>query len=107
MIQTKSMWVIKSVLNDIIPIVVTAVCSYSVWVLQNIRTERKKSEDGIRVLLRMEMKRIWKELHDKPSLTPDELEDINEVYTAYENRGGNGTIKKIYSDLMKKEVDHC
>lgn len=55
----------------------------------------------------MEMKRIWKELHDKPSLTPDELEDINEVYTAYENRGGNGTIKKIYNDLMKKEVDHC
>ena len=107
MIQEKGLWVIKAELNDIIKIGVTAVGTYSGWVLQNNRPERKKSEDGSKVLLRMEMKRIWKELHDKPSLTPDELEDINEVYTAYENRGGNGTIKKIYTDLMKKEVDNC
>lgn len=39
-------------------------------------------------------------------LTPEDLENLTELYESYKELGGNGTVKKLYDRVCKLEIRH-
>ncbi|WP_199693345.1 MULTISPECIES: hypothetical protein [Erysipelotrichaceae] len=93
------------------PIVLTALCGYIVWLLQEQRKETKKKEAeiekhqkanfvGTRCLLRQQLM----EYHDKYTaleyITPSAYENLCEMLQAYEDLGGNGKVHKMSQETM-------
>lgn len=83
-----------------LPIVLTALMGYIVWLLKKQKRDRDANSKGTMLLLRVQLI----EYHDKymrlgeiPSYA---YENFNEMYDAYHKLGGNGMVTK-----MKQEIE--
>ena len=83
-----------------LPIILTALMGYVVWLLKNQKKDRDANSRGTMLLLRVQLI----EYHDKytaighiPSYA---YENFCEMYEAYHTLGGNGMVTK-----MKEEID--
>ena len=83
-----------------LPIVLTALMGYIVWLLQKQKKDRDANSKGTMLLLRVQLI----EYHDKymaiGSIPSYAFENFCEMYEAYHELGGNGMITK-----MKEESD--
>lgn len=83
-----------------LPIVLTALMGYIVWLLKKQKKDRDANSKGTMLLLRVQLI----EYHDKYTilgLIPSyAYENFCEMYEAYHELGGNGMITK-----MKEEID--
>lgn len=83
-----------------LPIVLTALMGYIVWLLQKQKKDRNANSKGTMLLLRVQLI----EYHDKytilGSIPSYAYENFCEMYEAYHELGGNGMITK-----MKEEID--
>lgn len=83
-----------------LPIVLTALMGYIVWLLQKQKKDRDANSKGTMLLLRVHLI----EYHDKytilGSIPSYAYENFCEMYEAYHELGGNGMITK-----MKEEID--
>lgn len=83
-----------------LPIILTALMGYIVWLLKKQKRDRDANSKGTMMLLRVQLI----EYHDKymrlgeiPSYA---YENFNEMYDAYHKLGGNGMVTK-----MKQEIE--
>lgn len=83
-----------------LPIILTALMGYIVWLLQNQKKDRDANSKGTMLLLRVQLI----EYHDKytqlgeiPSYA---YQNFLEMYEAYHALGGNGMMTK-----MKEEIE--
>lgn len=83
-----------------LPIILTALMGYIVWLLKKQKRDRDANSKGTMLLLRVQLI----EYHDKymrlgeiPSYA---YENFNEMYDAYHKLGGNGIVTK-----MKQEIE--
>lgn len=83
-----------------LPIVLTALMGYIVWLLKKQKKDRDANSKGTMLLLRVQLI----EYHDKytilGSVPSYAYENFCEMYEAYHELGGNGMITK-----MKEEID--
>lgn len=83
-----------------LPIVLTALMGYIVWLLQKQKKDRDANSKGTMLLLRVQLI----EYHDKytvlGSIPSYAYENFCEMYAAYHELGGNGMATK-----MKEEID--
>lgn len=83
-----------------LPIVLTALMGYIVWLLKKQKEDRDANSKGTMLLLRVQLI----EYHDKytilGSIPSYAYENFCEMYEAYHELGGNGMITK-----MKEEID--
>ena len=83
-----------------LPIVLTALTGYIVWLLKKQKKDRDANSKGTMLLLRVQLI----EYHDKytilGSIPSYAYENFCEMYEAYHELGGNGMITK-----MKEEID--
>lgn len=83
-----------------LPIVLTALMGYIVWLLKKQKKDRDANSKGTMLLLRVQLI----EYHDKytilGSIPSYAYENFCEMYKAYHELGGNGMITK-----MKEEID--
>lgn len=83
-----------------LPIVLTALMGYIVWLLQKQKKDRDANSKGTMLLLRVQLI----EYHDKytilGSIPSYAYENFCEMYEAYHELGGNGMITK-----MKEEIE--
>lgn len=83
-----------------LPIVLTALMGYIVWLLKKQKKDRDANSKGTMLLLRVQLI----EYHDKymaiGSIPSYVFENFCEMYEAYHELGGNGMITK-----MKEEID--
>ena len=83
-----------------LPIVLTALMGYIVWLLKKQKKDRDANSKGTMLLLRV----LLIEYHDKytilGSIPSYAYENFCEMYEAYHELGGNGMITK-----MKEEID--
>lgn len=100
---------IYSTYTIILPIIVTALMGYVVWLLKNQKKDRDANSKGTMLLLRVQLI----EYHDKYMRLGDipsyAYENFMEMYDAYHALGGNGMITKMMHEieelhLKKKEV---
>lgn len=83
-----------------LPIVLTTLMGYIVWLLKKQKKDRDANSKGTMLLLRVQLI----EYHDKytilGSVPSYAYENFCEMYEAYHELGGNGMITK-----MKEEID--
>lgn len=83
-----------------LPIVLTALMGYIVWLLKKQKKDRDANSKGTMLLLRVQLI----EYHDKytilGAIPPYAYENFCEMYAAYHELGGNGMVTK-----MKEEID--
>lgn len=83
-----------------LPIVLTTLMGYIVWLLKKQKKDRDANSKGTMLLLRVQLI----EYHDKHtilgSIPSYAYENFCEMYEAYHELGGNGMITK-----MKEEID--
>lgn len=76
---------------------------------QQRQDEHDAIVNGLQALLRNELIDAYHHYEEKGELPIYAMENIQKMYDAYHNLGGNGTITKLYNKLQKlpqgKEVD--
>lgn len=83
-----------------LPIILTALMGYIVWLLKNQKKDRDANSKGTMLLLRVQLIEYhtkYMMLQEIPSYA---YENFCEMYDAYHALGGNGMITK-----MKHEID--
>lgn len=82
-----------------LPIILTALMGYVVWMLKNQKKDRDANSKGTMLLLRVQLI----EYHDKymrlGSIPSYAYENFCEMYNAYHKLGGNGMITKMMHEI--------
>lgn len=82
-----------------LPIVLTALMGYVVWLLKNQKKDRDANSKGTMLLLRVQLI----EYHDKytrlGSIPSYAYDNFCEMYNAYHKLGGNGMITKMMHEI--------
>ena len=84
-----------------LPIVLTSVLGYVVWLLKEQKKERDANSKGTMLLLRVQLIEYhdkYVELGEIPSYA---YENFNEMYEAYHNLGGNGMVTKMHNEIQE------
>lgn len=71
---------------------------------KNLSIRQGAVERGVQALLRNELIRRYREYESKGEITILDKENIEHMFTEYKNLGGNGTVAKMYDDLMNMET---
>lgn len=83
-----------------LPIVLTALMGYIVWLLKNQKKDRSANSKGTMLLLRVQLIHY----HDKYTALGEipsyAYQNFIDMYEAYHKLGGNGMVTK-----MKEEID--
>ena len=83
-----------------LPVILTAMTGYAVWMLQNQKKDRDANSKGTMLLLRVQLI----EYHDKYTMLGEipsyAYENFMEMYEAYHALGGNSMVTK-----MKEEIE--
>ena len=87
-----------------LPIVLTALRGYIVWLLKKQKKDRDANSKGTMLLLRVQLI----EYHDKytilGSIPSYAYENFCEMYEAYHELGGNGMITHMFDEIKELEI---
>ena len=90
---------IYSTYTIVLPIIVTDLMGYVVWLLKNQKKDRDANSKGTMLLLRVQLI----EYHDKymrlGSIPSYAYDNFCEMYNAYHKLGGNGMITKMMHEI--------
>lgn len=90
---------IYSIYTIVLPIIVTSLMGYVVWLLKNQKKDRDANSKGTMLLLRVQLI----EYHDKymrlGSIPSYAYDNFCEMYNAYHKLGGNGMITKMMHEI--------
>lgn len=92
------------ILTNLLSVVMTALCTYTVWILQQNRTKKDHSHDALKILLKSQLKEYYLEYTERGYVTTDELDACIEIYETYHNLGGNGTGTKMIEDVKRLPI---
>lgn len=85
--------------------VLAAVSGYLVGKLKKANTIDKAMQQGIKAVLRRELVLIHEEhCIKKIPISIDDKDQATDLYAAYHELGGNGTIAKIYQEILELPV---
>ena len=92
-----------------LPVILTAVMGYIVWLLKNQKKDRDANSKGTMLLLRVQLIEYHDRYMAKGDIPSYAYENFMEMYDAYHALGGNGMITKMKREieelhLKKKEV---
>ena len=95
---------IYSTYTIVLPIIVTALMGYVVWLLKNQKKDRDANSKGTMLLLRVQLI----EYHDKymrlGSIPSYAYDNFCEMYNAYHKLGGNGMITKMMHEIEELQL---
>ena len=92
-----------------LPIILTALMGYIVWLLKNQKKDRDANGKGTMLLLRVQLIEYHDRYMAKGDIPSYAYENFMEMYDAYHELGGNGMVTKMKHEieelhLKKKEV---
>lgn len=94
-----------------LPIVLTALMSYIVWLLKKQKKDRDANSKGTMLLLRVQLIDYHNKYMREEEIPSYAYENFCEMYEAYHALGGNSMITKMKQEiddlnLRKKEVEN-
>ena len=78
----------------------SGVCTGIVFIVKRLYKKQKAIENGVQALLRNELIRRYREYEVKGEISILDKENITHMYEEYKNLGGNGTVEKLYDELL-------
>lgn len=89
----------------LVPTVLAAIAGYLTGKVQRITARDKAMEQGMCVLLRGEITRAYqRHIIDQKPMTVECRRQIDEIWTAYHDLGGNGMGKSMYEELCEIKI---
>lgn len=92
--------VLQMILNYIVTLVLGGIIGFLSTKVKNHNKKDKAIEEGLVALLRNELVRRYREYETKGEMAILDKENIEDMFKQYENLGGNGTVKKMYKELL-------
>lgn len=83
---------------------ISAIMGYILKKIFGLYKKQKAVENGVQALLRNELIKGYREYETKGEMTILDKENIDHMFEEYKNLGGNGTVAKMYSDLLKLPI---
>lgn len=94
--------VLMTILESIVPMLLTGVGGLCGWLLKSHRKEEARDqamETGLRTLLRAELLEIHAKYVPLGYIPVAAMEETDRVYKAYHSLGGNGAGTKLYEEI--------
>lgn len=88
--------IIETAIKWLIPFLLGTLVAY----LKHKFSKGKTIENAVQALLRNELIRRYREYEEKGEISILDKENITHMYEEYKNLGGNGTVEKLYSELL-------
>ena len=82
-----------------LPIVLTALMGYIVWLLKNQKKDRDANSNGTKMLLRVQLIDYHDKYMAKGEIPSYAYENFCEMYEAYHALGGNSMVTKMYDEI--------
>lgn len=86
----------------------TLLCAIFTILFKRLFKKLKESKDrqnaveaGLQALLRNELVRRYREYETKQEISIIDMENLEHMFKEYKNLGGNGTVEKMYEELLK------
>lgn len=96
--------ILELIIKWAIPFILgTAVTGLITYIKNKLSKDKKKDraiENAVQALLRNELIRRYREYEEKGEISILDKENITHMYEEYKNLGGNGTVEKLYSELL-------
>lgn len=92
--------IIQMVISYLVPLILGSIIGFLSTKLKNHNNKDKAIEKGLVALLRNELIRRYREYETKGELSILDKENIEDMFEQYEKLGGNGTVKKMYNELL-------
>lgn len=93
--------ILKIVLNYLIPSILGLTLGFISTKYKKSKKKEKAIEQGVQALLRNELIRRYREYELKGEISILDKANLEHMYAEYINLGGNGTVKKMYEDLIE------
>lgn len=84
--------------------VTTGLAGYLVWLAQKTYTNKSASARALKALLRAEIRERHHHYVERGWITTHELDEFIDMYNAYKELGGNGTVEKMYQTVISLPI---
>lgn len=84
--------------------VTTGLAGYLVWLAQKTYTNKSASARALKALLRAEIRERHHHYVERGWITAHELDEFIDMYNAYKELGGNGTVEKMYQTVINLPI---
>lgn len=72
--------------------------------IKKVQKKEQSIERGVQALLRNELIRRYREHETKGEITIIDKENMEHLFNEYKNLGGNGTIAKMYEEMLNLPI---
>lgn len=96
-------FIIKYWLEFIFGIVI-AFLAYVMKKIRSLHARERAIENGVQALLRNELIRRYREYEIKGEISILDKENIEHLFKEYKNLGGNGTVAKMYEEMLELPI---
>jgi ATP-dependent 26S proteasome regulatory subunit len=96
--------VLQVLISYLIPTFLGATIGFFISNIKKNRVKEKAIEEGVKALLKNELVNCYREYEIKGEMTILDKENIEEMFTQYQNLGGNGTVKQLMTELMELPI---
>lgn len=93
--------ILPIIVSYLIPTILGAIIGFISTKVKANSKKDKAIEEGVQALLRNELIRRYREYEDKGEMSILDKENMEAMFKQYENLGGNGTVKKMYKELLE------
>ena len=93
--------ILQMILSYLLPTVLGGIVGFISTKLKRNKKKDIAIEQGVQALLRNEIIRRYREFESKGEISILDQENLDEMFTQYQNLGGNGTVKKMMNDLYE------
>lgn len=87
-----------------LPIVLTSLLGYLVWVLKEQKKDRDANSKGTMLLLRVQLIEYHEKYMRLKEIPSYAYQNFDEMYNAYHALGGNGMVTKMYEEIQELHI---
>ena len=92
---------VMELISIALPIVLTALMGYIVWLLKEQKKDRDANSKGTMLLLRVQLIEYHSKYMALKEIPTYAYENFCEMYKAYHDLGGNGMVTKMYEEIQE------
>ena len=92
---------VMELISTALPIVLTALMGYVVWILKEQKKDRDANSKGTMLLLRVQLIEYHSKYMGLGEIPTYAYQNFCEMYKAYHDLGGNGMVTKMYEEIQE------
>ena len=92
---------IMNIISVALPIILSALMSYVVFLLKEQKKDRDANAKGTMLLLRVQLIEYHNKYVEEGEIPSYAYDNFVEMYEAYHALGGNGMVTKMYNEIQE------